>query len=104
MTCEVENLDLSGDDWTTATSEVSTCDLSTGFEITKDDTDSSYLPELYVNYRIRYEVPDSLLSEDEGKVVYDYITVRYYYKCADLTVSLGTDLADTTYLVKTGAS
>ena len=104
MTCEVENLDLSGDDWTTASSEVTTCDLSTGFEITKDDTDSSYLPELYVNYRIKYETPDSLLSEDEGKVVYDYITVRYYYKCADLTVSLGTDLADTTYLVKTGAS
>ena len=45
-----------------------------------------------------------MLSEDEGKVVYDYFTVRYHHKCADLTVSVGDDLADYVYLVKTGAS
>ena len=42
-------------------------------------------------------------SEDEGKVVYDYFTVRYHHKCADLTVTLNADLPDDTYLVKTGA-
>ena len=99
--------DYSGDgsDWTAASSEVTTCDLSTGFEITKDDSDATWLPEKRVNYRVKYEVPDSLLSEDEGKVVYDYFTVRYHHKCADLTVAIsGDDLADYTYLVKTGAA
>ena len=52
-----------------------------------------------MNYRIKYEAPDSLLSEDEGKIVYDYIRVRYHHKCADLTIEIG-EMPDVTYYVK----
>jgi hypothetical protein len=52
-----------------------------------------------VNYRIKYEAPDSLLSEDEGMVVYDYVTVRYHHKCADLVIAID-DMPDVTYYVK----
>ena len=53
-----------------------------------------------MNYRIRYEAPDSLLDEDEGKIVYDYFTVRFHTPCADLIVSITEDLPDVTYLVQ----
>ena len=57
------------------------------------------MPERYVEYRIKYEAPDSLLSEDEGKVVYDYVTVRYHHACSDLLVEID-DMPDVTYYVK----
>ena len=64
-----------------------------------DEYEGVVLVEKYVNYRIRYEAPDSLLSEDEGMVVYDYVTVRYHHKCADLVIAID-DMPDVTYYVK----
>ena len=42
------------------------------------------------------------MTEDTGKIAYDYFTVRFHTPCADLTVSITTDLPDVTYLVRTG--
>ena len=64
-----------------------------------DEYEGVVLVEKYVNYRIKYEAPDSLLSEDEGMVVYDYVTVRYHHKCADLVIAID-DMPDVTYYVK----
>ena len=57
------------------------------------------MPEKFIEYRIKYEAPDSLLSEDEGKVVYDYVTVRYMDACSDLLVEIE-EMPDVTYYVK----
>ena len=94
---------LDYDNWMPVGAEVTTCDLATGFEVTKDNTGPGMFnnqPEQFVNYRIKYIVPDSLLTEDTGKFAYDYFTVRFHTPCADLTVSTTTDLGDVTYLVK----
>ena len=66
---------------------------------TADQYEGAVIIEKYVNYRIKYEAPDSLLSEDEGKIVYDYITVRYHHKCADLAIAVA-EMPDVTYYVK----
>ena len=99
MSCEVRNYDSTGGDWISATSTegVSACNLSDGFEITLAEY-ANFLPSTYVEYRIKYEAPDSLLSEEEGAIIYDYFEVRYHHECADLTVAID-ELADVTYYV-----
>ena len=66
---------------------------------TEHEYEGAVIVEKYVNYRIKYEAPDSLLSEDEGKIVYDHITVRYHHKCADLEIAIA-EMPDVTYYVK----
>ena len=107
------------DNWTTAgsqttgtaASEVTTCDLSTGFvtnPVFVSQTGWGYLNEMekYVNYRIKYTAGDSLLTQDTGKIAYDYFTVRYKSECADLTVTIGANdgMPDVTYLASTAAT
>ena len=74
-----------------------TCD--TGAFVVDKIQAQEYLPEKFIDYRIRYEAPDSLLSEDEGKVVYDYVTVRFMDACSDLLVEIE-EMEDATYFVK----
>ena len=94
---------LDSDNWVAVGAEITTCDTATGFVVDKDNTGpgmgGNNLPEQYVNYRIKYTVPDSLLTEAEGKIAYDYFTVRFHTPCADLTITVA-DMDDVTYLVK----
>ena len=66
--------------------EVAACTLDElSLQVPADQT-ADFWPSENVDYRVRYEVPDSTLADDAGKVVYDEFPVRYHHECADLGI------------------
>jgi hypothetical protein len=85
VTCEVE--DPATGDWVEADGdEVASCSLDALTLQVPTDQTADFWPSADLNYRVRYEVPDSTLADDAGRVVYDDFAVRYHHECADLEI------------------
>ena len=102
MECQWQ--DENEDDWVASPAFISVCTIAGGVTINKAAGDATFEPERFVDIRIKYSAPDSLLADDEGRVVYDYWTVRFHHKCADLKVNKGNDIPDTLYLVSSAST